>query len=40
MPDDDAETGRGLAMALATLDHLGYEQVEGRNLWELRCDRA
>ncbi|MDF9715398.1 ATP-binding protein [Nocardioides sp. ChNu-99] len=37
MPGEDAESGRGLALALAALDELGYERVEGRNVWTLRC---
>jgi len=35
MPDADSESGRGLAMALAALDDLGYERVDGRNRWHL-----
>ena len=37
LPDDMAESGRGLAMATAALDELGYERVEGRNHWHLLC---
>ena len=37
MPGDDAESGRGLAMALQVLDDLRYEHSEGRNLWSLTC---
>lgn len=37
MPDDLAESGRGLAMATAALDALEYERVEGRNRWHLMC---
>lgn len=40
MPGADAESGRGLALALASLDHLEHERVDGRNRWTLRCDRA
>lgn len=40
MPDADAESGRGLALALASLDHLEHERVGGRNRWTLRCDRT
>jgi serine/threonine-protein kinase RsbW len=35
MADEDAETGRGLALALATLDELSHEPGEG-NTWRLR----
>jgi serine/threonine-protein kinase RsbW len=37
MPDPDAESGRGLAMAIASLDDLSYERREGRNRWRLVC---
>ncbi|MBZ5732916.1 ATP-binding protein [Nocardioides sp. TRM66260-LWL] len=37
MPDEDAESGRGLALALAALDELAYERDGGRNRWHLRC---
>ncbi|MFW6775069.1 ATP-binding protein [Nocardioides sp. CPCC 205120] len=37
MPGEDAESGRGLALAAAALDELAYERVEGRNVWTLRC---
>ena len=37
MPGDDAESGRGLAMALQVLDDLRYEHDNGRNLWSLTC---
>lgn len=40
MPGPEAESGRGLALALAALDHLEHERVDGRNRWTLRCDRA
>lgn len=40
MPDVLAESGRGLALAEAALDHLSYERVGGRNLWDLLCLRA
>jgi serine/threonine-protein kinase RsbW len=40
LPDEDAESGRGLAMAIAALDDLHYERVEGRNRWSLVCRRA
>ncbi len=39
MPGEDAESGRGLALALAAVDDLQYRNVEGRNFWDLRCDR-
>ncbi|WP_426322479.1 ATP-binding protein [Microbacterium sp. E-13] len=35
MPGDDAESGRGLAIALATLDELVHETHSG-NVWRLR----
>lgn len=38
MPDEDAESGRGLALTLAAVDALDYERVDGRNLWRIRCD--
>lgn len=37
MPDELAESGRGLALARAALDTLHYERIEGRNLWCLAC---
>ncbi len=40
MPGADAESGRGLALALAAVDDLGYRNVEGRNYWDLRCHRG
>ncbi|WP_206051493.1 ATP-binding protein [Nocardioides ferulae] len=41
MPEDDlAESGRGLALAVAALDDLHYERVGGRNQWTLLCRRA
>ena len=39
MPDEDAESGRGLALAAAAVDDLSYERVEGRNHWRLLCVR-
>lgn len=39
LPDPDAESGRGLALALASLDHLEHRREQGRNTWVLRCDR-
>lgn len=35
MPGEDAESGRGLAIALATLDELVHERGGG-NTWRLR----
>jgi serine/threonine-protein kinase RsbW len=35
MPGEDAESGRGLAIALATLDELIHETEHG-NVWRLR----
>lgn len=40
MPDLDAESGRGLALALAAVDQLDYERSSGRNLWRLSCRRG
>ena len=40
MPDEDAESGRGLALALAALDHLSYERDGDCNRWHLRCGGA
>lgn len=37
MPEVDAESGRGLALATAALDDLVYDRAEGRNVWRLRC---
>jgi serine/threonine-protein kinase RsbW len=39
LPSEDAESGRGLAMALAAVDDLEYHRVEGRNHWSLVCRR-
>src|SRR6476659_5709935 len=39
MPDEDAESGRGLALAAAAVDDLFYERVQGRNHWRLLCVR-
>lgn len=40
MPEDDlAESGRGLALALASVDDLDYGRVDGRNTWSLTCVR-
>ncbi len=40
LPDPDAESGRGLALALASLDHLEHRRDGGRNVWVLRCVRG
>lgn len=40
MPDEDAVSGRGLALAVAAVDEVGYERVEGRNHWRLVCRRT
>ncbi len=37
MPDELAESGRGLALAASALDTLWFERVEGRNHWCLAC---
>jgi serine/threonine-protein kinase RsbW len=37
MADVDDESGRGLALALATLDSLDYRHDAGRNIWTLVC---
>ena len=39
MPDADAESGRGLALAAAAVDDMSYERVQGRNHWRLLCVR-
>lgn len=38
LPDEDAESGRGLAMTLAAVDEVAYARVGDRNHWSLRCD--
>lgn len=38
MPDEEAESGRGLALTLAAVDDLTYDRTDGRNHWSLRCD--
>lgn len=40
MPDEMAESGRGIALAVAALDSLDYERVEGRNHWWLSLQRT
>lgn len=37
MPDEDAESGRGLALAVAALDELTYTRDGDCNRWHLRC---
>ena len=39
MADVDEESGRGLALALASLDSLDYTRADGRNIWTLVCGR-
>lgn len=39
LPDDLAESGRGLALAMSAVDDLAYERAGGRNLWRLTCHR-
>jgi serine/threonine-protein kinase RsbW len=40
MPGEDALSGRGLALAVAAVDEVGYERVDGRNHWRLLCRRT
>jgi serine/threonine-protein kinase RsbW len=40
MPEEDAESGRGLALAMAALDDLQYVRAGDRNQWTLICHRA
>lgn len=40
MPDEDAESGRGLALAVAALDELSYTRDGDCNRWILRCGGA
>ncbi|GAA1147351.1 ATP-binding protein [Nocardioides aquiterrae] len=40
MPDPEAESGRGLALAIAALDDLRYVHADGRNQWTLICVRV
>lgn len=37
MPGEEAESGRGLAMAKASVDEITYRSEAGRNHWNLRC---
>lgn len=39
MPDEEAESGRGLALAMAAVDELSYDRSAGRNHWRLTCLR-
>ena len=39
MPDELAESGRGLALASAAVDDLSYHRADGRNHWRLQCVR-
>ena len=38
MPDEESESGRGLAMAMSALAELAFAHEEGRNVWDLRCE--
>lgn len=40
MPGEDAESGRGLALAVAAVDDMHYERSGGRNRWVLVCRRG
>jgi serine/threonine-protein kinase RsbW len=40
MPDVFADRGRGLAIALASLDELEYRRRGGSNMWRLVCYRG
>lgn len=39
MADVDAESGRGLALAIAALDRLEHRHDDGHNVWTLVCAR-
>ena len=39
MPGEDAESGRGLALAIAAVDDITYDRSSGRNHWRLTCVR-
>jgi len=39
MAEVDAESGRGLALAIAALDRLDHEHAGGHNIWTLACNR-
>ncbi len=40
MPGEEAESGRGLALAVAAVDELRYERDGGRNRWTMICRRT
>ncbi|NRQ50557.1 ATP-binding protein [Aeromicrobium stalagmiti] len=40
MPGEDAEDGRGLALALATVDEISHERHDGLNIWRITCRRS
>lgn len=39
LPDDFAERGRGLAIAINVLDELAYRRADGKNHWRLVRNR-
>ena len=39
MPTPDAESGRGLALTIAAVDHLEYERDGRTNRWTVTCRR-
>lgn len=40
MPDDLAESGRGIAFIQLLVDDLTYERVDGRNVWSIAKERT
>jgi serine/threonine-protein kinase RsbW len=41
LPEDELhESGRGLALAAASVDSLDHARAEGHNTWTLRCERV
>lgn len=40
MPDELAESGRGLPLAAALLDELTYRREDDRNVWTMRRNRS
>jgi serine/threonine-protein kinase RsbW len=40
LPDDFAERGRGLAIAINVLDELAYRRADGKNHWRLVRNRS
>lgn len=40
MPDELAESGRGLAFMQMLVDEVSYERVDGRNVWSLTKKRT